>query len=1389
MVATRAGSPLNYVLKETFLYQGAFRRTRTRRKVERDDVQLSSRIDSLLQRLHDDRMVSETFPDRAPCRRLLALTGRIFSPAKTGGERRRGTGQQGVHDEPERMTAARPTLPLARSIMMTFQTKTLLMLSLHLLIPCSSAAATYTNHTRAISPAVPCLPDQAAALLQLKSSFSITNESMAAFDSWKAGEDCCRWEGVSCGDADGRVTWLDLGDCGLESGQLDPVLFKLTSLEYLNLGGNNFSLSEIPSTGFERLNHRMFFFFPIYRGSLDAIGGRKPVSKMISPKQQINILIFLLCSYAIHSDTAAQHDTAVHCRPDQASSLLRLKASFIGTNLLPSWRAGSDCCHWEGVTCDMASGRVISLDLSELNLISNRLDPALFNLTSLRNLSLAYNDFLGAALPASGFAQLTNMIHLNFSYSSFSGQIPIGIGSLKKLVTLDFSRNYGLYFVKPSFQTVMANLSNLRELHLDDVNILSSRSSWSVILADNTPQLEILSLSQCGISGSIHSSFSRLRSLKIIDLSVNWELNGKVPEFFAELSSLSILDISGNSFEGQFPTKIFHLKSLRTLDLSMNTDLSINLPEFLDGNNLETLSLTWTNLPYHTPSSFANLKSLKSLAISTTGTSKELLPSLIGELPSLKELEMWGSEWSLEKPVLSWVGNLKQLTDLTLGSYNFSQSTPSWIGNLTSLATLEMWGCNLSTSIPHQIGNLANLTSLRFEDCDFFGQKIPSWIGNFTKLRDLRIDNCGLSGPIPSTIGNLTQLEYLIIRSNDQLNGKIPQLLFTLSGLKYEVIGNQLSGSLEDIPSPLTSSLSSIDLSDNQLSGPIPKSFFQLTNLNYLNLGSNKFIGSVELSFVWKLKNLDLLSLSNNLISLIDDEGETILLASCKLTKIPGTLRYLDAISHLDLSSNQITGAIPSWIWENRTYQLKTLNLSHNMFTTVEQSPSLVNMTYLTYLDLSFNRLQGSIPIPVTASSEIALDYSNNHFSSIIPNFGIYLENASYINLSNNKLSGHLPSSICNASKAIIMDLSGNNYSGSVPACLTGSVNLSVLKLKDNQFHGVLPNNSREGCNLQSIDVNGNQIEGKLPRSLSYCQHLELLDVGNNQIVDSFPFWLGTLPNLRVLVLRSNKFIGTIRGLKGGYQNSDQFTRLQIIDLASNHLSGNIHSEWFEHFQSMMKNDNDEGEILEYDTKVNAKGSYQDITAVSYKGGMLTFTKILTTFKLIDLSDNSFGGPIPKSLQKLVLLRGLNMSYNALIGEIPPQLSSLTQVESLDLSWNKLSGEIPPELTSLTSLASLNLSYNNLTGRIPQGNQFGSFSNSSFEGNAYLCGKPLSKQCDTPGSTSRNASATSETSSFWQDKLGVILLFFFSGLGFTVGFILAVWFQSFFHIERWTHKH
>ncbi|XP_025878749.2 receptor-like protein 9DC1 isoform X2 [Oryza sativa Japonica Group] len=109
----------------------------------------------------------------------------------------------------------------------------------------------------------PCSPDQATALLQLKRSFTVNTASATAFRSWRAGTDCCHWAGVRCDDDDNdaaasgstgrRATSLDLGGRGLQSGGLDAAVFSLTSLGYLNLGGNDFNASRLPAVGFERL--------------------------------------------------------------------------------------------------------------------------------------------------------------------------------------------------------------------------------------------------------------------------------------------------------------------------------------------------------------------------------------------------------------------------------------------------------------------------------------------------------------------------------------------------------------------------------------------------------------------------------------------------------------------------------------------------------------------------------------------------------------------------------------------------------------------------------------------------------------------------------------------------------------------------------------------------------------------------------------------------------------------------------------------------------------------------------------------------------------------------------------------------------------------------------
>ena len=214
-------------------------------------------------------------------------------------------------------------------------------------------------------------------------------------------------------------------------------------------------------------------------------------------KNQHLMLYFITCLFYIsHAHNTSSTFSGKHCLPDQSYALLQLKQEFgkgmssdhfveqIGSYpKMKSWNEDTNCCSSDGVSCNTKTGQVVGLNLS-CSWLYGPLSPNsnLFNLHHLQKLDLSHNDFNFSTI-SSSFNQLARLSHLNLSNSMFSGQIPSEISWFTNLISLDLSWNqienpFGnlemLHLSKMDLEALFQNMTNLRELRLDFVNILSS---------------------------------------------------------------------------------------------------------------------------------------------------------------------------------------------------------------------------------------------------------------------------------------------------------------------------------------------------------------------------------------------------------------------------------------------------------------------------------------------------------------------------------------------------------------------------------------------------------------------------------------------------------------------------------------------------------------------------------------------------------------------------------------------------------------------------------------------------------------------------------------------------------------------------------------------------
>ncbi len=127
---------------------------------------------------------------------------------------------------------------------------------------------------------------------------------------------------------------------------------------------------------------------------------------------------------------------------------------------------------------------------------------------------------------------------------------------------------------------------------------------------------------------------------------------------------------------------------------------------------------------------------------------------------------------------------------------------------------------------------------------------------------------------------------------------------------------------------------------------------------------------------------------------------------------IPAELGSLDALTSIDLRSNQLTGSIPS---------------------------ELGNLANLEFIHLKGNSLSGAIPSELgNLSSLKTLFLSGNGLSGSIPVELGSLANLEKLTLHDNDLTGDIPSELGNLTKLSYVYISGNELTGCVPASWEG---------------------------------------------------------------------------------------------------------------------------------------------------------------------------------------------------------------------------------------------------------------------------------------------------------------------------------------------------------------
>ncbi|XP_068342432.1 probable LRR receptor-like serine/threonine-protein kinase At3g47570 [Pyrus communis] len=358
----------------------------------------------------------------------------------------------------------------------------------------------------------------------------------------------------------------------------------------------------------------------------------------------------------------------------------------------------------------------------------------------------------------------------------------------------------------------------------------------------------------------------------------------------------------------------------------------------------------------------------------------------------------------------------------------------------------------------------------------------------------------------------------------------------------------------------------------------------------------------------------------------------------------------------LDLEDKQLVGSIP---------------------------PSIGNLTHLIKISLGSNKFHGEIPQELGRLRTLeSLNLSLNSLGGKIPTNMSHCTQLRVFDLFSNRIIGSIPLQLSSWLSLTALRLRSNNLSGTIPGWIGNFSSLSRLDLGRNNFQGSIPNELGHIITLKKFAVGQNNLSGMFPSSIYNISSIYIFSVAKNQVHGELPPNLGILlPNLVQFYCDTNNFTGNIP------VSLSNASRLQEIDFSSNDLKGTIPGESLGSLRSLI--------WLNFANNRLGNGKHGDMS-------FLNFLTNCTSLQRLGLSNNRFGGEVPKSIANLsTQLQVLAMGGNLLHGSLPNGIGNLINLIILEVSGNYLTGVVPEEIGKLEKIGQLYLGGNKFFGPIP----------------------------------------------------------------------------------------